>query len=391
MRDAARAALRAQLDGAAPQEIEESQRRLNAVYDQFVFRYGPLNAHANVAAMGSNPDAFFLRALERWDATTQLHHKTGRPVTDALARERLKMPLFHEIVVRQARPALSARSLRDAYLITLNERGGLDFGRMAELLGPGSSQDDVRDALAGDGLIFDDPEAGWQTTDAYLSGNVKRKLAMAQRAAVAEPRFQRNVEALQLVIPADIPPGQIEVRLGSHWIPASDVNQFLAEVLDAEQPRWSRSGSQFVHYVAQVAEWVLETEPIIPAAKNFGDWGTQRASALSIVLDLLNGRLSKVVDELDDGRRVVNQQETLAAQEKAEALQRRFVEWLWSDAERAERLATYYNDTFNAVRPREYDGTHLTLPGLESGVHPTAPPEGSRVAHPPGTRRRPVS
>ncbi len=115
--------------------------------------------------------------------------------------------------------------------------------------------------------------------------------------------------------------------------------------------------------MAQVGEWVLETEPIIPAAKNFGDWGTQRASALSIVLDLLNGRLSKVVDELDDGRRVVNQQETLAAQEKAEALQRRFVEWLWSDAERAERLATYYNDTFNAVRPREYDGAHLTLPG----------------------------
>jgi N12 class adenine-specific DNA methylase len=313
--------------------------------------------------MGINPDAVFLRALERWDATTQLHHKTGRPVSDALARERLKMPLFHEVVVRQARPALSARSLRDAYLITLNERGGLNFGRMAELLGPGSSQDNVRDALAGDGLIFDDPEAGWQTADAYLSGNVKRKLAMAQRAAVAEPRFERNVEALQLVIPADILPGQIEVRLGSHWIPASDVNQFLAEVLDAEQPRWSRSGSQFVHYVAQVAERVLETEPIIPAAKNFGDWGTHRAAALSIVLDLLNGRLSKVVDELDDGRRVVNQQETLAAQEKAEALQRRFVEWLWSDAERAERLATYYNDTFNAVRPREYDGAHLTLPG----------------------------
>ena len=159
VRDAARAALRAQLDGAAPQEIEESQRRLNAVYDQFVFRYGPLNAHANVAAMGSNPDAFFLRALERWDATTQLHHKTGRPVTDALARERLKMPLFHEIVVRQARPALSARSLRDAYLITLNERGGLDFGRMAELLGPGSSQDDVRDALAGRRAHFRRPRS----------------------------------------------------------------------------------------------------------------------------------------------------------------------------------------------------------------------------------------
>ncbi len=249
VRDAARAALRAQLDGATPQVIQESQRRLNAVYDQFVFRYGPLNAHANVAAMGINPDAFFLRALERWDTESQQRHKTGRPVTEASARQRLKMPLFHEIVVRQARPALSAGSLRDAYLITLNERGTLDFGRMAELLGPGSSQDDVRDALANDGLIFDDPERGWQTADAYLSGNVKRKLAAAERATVAEPRFQRNVDALQLVIPPDIAPGQIEVRLGTHWIPPADVNRFLAVVLDAEEPRWSRNGSQFFNYV----------------------------------------------------------------------------------------------------------------------------------------------
>ena len=103
--------------------------------------------------------------------------------------------------------------------------------------------------MAGDGLIFDDPECGWQTADAYLSGNVKRKLATAEMAAVAEPRFQRNVEALQLV-PADIPPGQIEVRLGTHWIPPADVNQFLAEVLDAEEPRWSRPGKQFFNYVS---------------------------------------------------------------------------------------------------------------------------------------------
>ena len=229
--------------------IEQSQRRLNAVYDQFVFRFGPLNAHANVAAMGIDPDAFFLRALERWDTETQQRHKTGRPVTEAAARQRLKMPLFHEIVVRQAKPATSARSARDAHLIVLNERGTLDFGRMAELLGPGSSQDNVRDTLAGDGLIFDDPEGGWQTADAYLSGNVKRKLAAAERATVAEPRFQRNVDALQLVIPPDIAPGQIEVRLGTHWIPPADVNRFLAVVLDAEEPRWSRNGSQFFNYV----------------------------------------------------------------------------------------------------------------------------------------------
>ena len=202
--------------------------------------------------MGIDPDAFFLRALEGWDTETQQRHKTGRPVAEAADRQRLKMPLFHDIVVRQGRPAISARSVRDAFLITLNERGALDFGRMAELLGPGGSQNEnaVRDTLASEGLIFDDPEGGWQTADAYLSGNVKRTLQVATQAALAELRFQRNVEALQLVIPPDIPPGRIEVRLGTHWIPPADVNQFLAEVLDAEAPRWSHNGSQFFNYVA---------------------------------------------------------------------------------------------------------------------------------------------
>jgi N12 class adenine-specific DNA methylase len=363
VRDAARAALRAQLDGASQQAIEDTQRRLNAVYDRFVFRFGPLNAHANAAAMGADPDAFFLRALERWDAEAQQRHRGGRPIAEATARERLKMPLFHEIVVRQARPATSARSARDALLIALNERGQLDFHRMADLLGTGSTPATVQAALASDGLVFEDPEGDWQTADAYLSGNVKRKLEVAEKAALAEPRFQRNVEALRAIIPADIPPGQIEVRLGTHWIPAADVNQFLVEVLDADEPRWSRAGKQFVRYVAQTAEWVLELQPLIPNARNFGDWGIPEASALSIVLDLLNGRLPRVYDELDDGRRVLDHQRTLAAQEKAEALQRRFVEWLWGDADRAERLARFYNDHFNAVRPREFDGSHLTLPG----------------------------
>src|SRR5712691_10766535 len=250
VRGAARAALLAQLDGAGRQSIEDTQRRLNAVYDRFVFRFGPLNAAPNATIMGSDPDAFFLRALECWDTAAQQRHQTGRPVTEAAARERLKMPLFREIVVRQAQPATSTRSPKDAFLLVLNERGTLDFARMAELLGPGTTPESVCDTLVVDGLIFEDPEAGWQTADAYLSGNVKRKLAIAERAALAESRFQGNVEALRLVIPADITPGQNDVRLGTHWIPATDVNDFLREVLHAEEPRWSRSGGHFVHYVA---------------------------------------------------------------------------------------------------------------------------------------------
>jgi N12 class adenine-specific DNA methylase len=250
VRDAARAALGAQLEGAPQHTIEVTQRRLNTVYDRFVFRFGPLNAPANAAVMGTDPDAFFLRALERWDTEAQQRHRTGRPVADSAARERLKMPLFREIVVRLARPATSARSPKDAFLLVLNERGSLDFARMAELLGGCMTADVVRDTLVADGLIFEDPENAWQTADAYLSGNVKRKLAVAEKAALAEIRFEHNVDALRRVIPPDIPPGQIEVRLGTHWIPAADVNDLLREVLHAEEPRWSRSAGQFVRYVA---------------------------------------------------------------------------------------------------------------------------------------------
>jgi N12 class adenine-specific DNA methylase len=153
------------------------------------------------------------------------------------------MPLFREIVVRQARPATSARSPKDAFPLVLNERGSLDFARMAELLGTGMTADVVRDTLVADGLIFEDPENGWQTADAYLSDNVKRKRAVAEQAALAETRFQANVEALRLVIPPDIPPGQIEVRLGAHWIPATDVNDFLREVLHAKNPAGRAQGA----------------------------------------------------------------------------------------------------------------------------------------------------
>jgi hypothetical protein len=138
-----------------------------------VFRFVRLNAAPNAAVMGSDPDAFFLRALECWDTEAQQRHQTGRPITEATARERLKMRLFRDIVVRQARPATSARSPKDAFLLVLNERDTLDFARMAELLGLCATPDSVRDTLAVDGVIFEDPQEGWQTADAYLSGNVK--------------------------------------------------------------------------------------------------------------------------------------------------------------------------------------------------------------------------
>jgi hypothetical protein len=181
-------------------------------------------------------------------------------------------------VVRQARPATSARSPKDAFLLVLNEGGTLDFARMAVLLGPGTTPDSVRDTLAAEGLIFEDPHARWQTADAYLSGNVKRKLAVAEKAALAESRFQCNVEALRLVIPANIPPGQIEVRLGTHWIPATDVNDFLREVLHAEEPRWSSSGGQFVRYVA--LSRAEAPDPVYRPCEYVDDVGRTRALRL---------------------------------------------------------------------------------------------------------------
>ena len=214
-----------------------------------------------------------------------------------------------------------------------------------------------------DALVYRNPEGEWETADRYLSGNVRAKLKTAEAAAAIDPSYRRNVEALTAVQPADLLPGDISARLGSSWIPASDIHDFIAETLDVPARAVSVSHS------GAIATWALTLDSYAKSSvSNTTTHGTPRALASDLIEDALNGRTPTIYDQIDKDTRVVNQQETLAAREAQQKLKDRFSEWIWQDEERAARLARYYNDTFNNLRLRTYDGSHLTFPGMNRSM-----------------------
>jgi len=213
-------------------------------------------------------------------------------------------------------------------------------------------------------LVWCNPEGGqWETADRYLSGNVRSKLKIAEAAAAIDLSYQRNVDALKAVQPADLLPGDISARLGSSWIPASDVRDFIAETLDVPKSFVTVSHS------GAIATWALTLDTAAKSSvANTTTYGTARAFASELIEDALNGRTPTIYDQIDKDTRVVNQRETLAAREAQQKLKERFSEWVWKDEDRAHRLARYYNDTFNNIRLRTYDGSHLTFPGMNRSM-----------------------
>src|SRR5271168_832877 len=217
---------------------------------------------------------------------------------------------------------------------------------------------DLQDELGP--LAYRNPEGGtWETADRYLSGNVRAKLAMAQASERIDPAYRRNVEALRAVQPKDLEPGEIEARLGSSWVPPSDVRDFVAELLDV--PRTSAR----IGYAQAIATWTVELDYSSKhVVNNTTTYGTARFRASELIEQSLNGRTPTAYDEHEDGSRTVNQLETIAAREKQQQLKDRFRDWVWEDRERAGRLAEEYNRRFNSIRLRDFDGSHLTLPGM---------------------------
>lgn len=344
IRDAARGVLDAQLQDAPEKRVTMAQKILTTAYDGFVSRHGALNSPPNAKLMESDPDGPFLRALEEWDPKTKKHSK---------------MPIFTQRVVRGLGQQ-TASTPKDAMLVSLNTVGRLDFDRMAELLG--RPPDEIRAELAAERLIFRNPEGDWETADQYLTGDVRGKLRAARAAATANPGYQINVKALEAVQPEDLLPSQINVRLGSPWLPNEDVNQFISELIDHRN--YERQAPRFFRYVDVTGEWVTGgSVPNGSRSKLIAEWGTERMDAYMIIDKLLNSKPVEVFDRDADDKRIRNEPETVAAQEKAAAIQAEFKRWLWSDTDRATRLARYYNDTFNNLRPRHYDGSHLSLPG----------------------------
>jgi N12 class adenine-specific DNA methylase len=341
VRDAVRLVFRTQLDDAPEERIIEGRKLLNSIYDSFVARYGALSSRDNRRAFATDPDQPLLLSLENYDPETQRAHKTA---------------IFERRTLERHKPAEHVETAAEALAISLNEVGRIEWPLMEKLTGCSSRQ--LQREL--DALVYRNPEGEWETADRYLSGDVRAKLNTAEAAATLDPSsYRRNVEALKEVQPVDLLPGDISARLGSSWIPPGYVKTFVAELLDTPERTITVSHS------GAIATWALTLDSYAKSnVSNTTAWGTPRAIASDLIDDALNGRTPTIYDQIDKDTRVVNQQETIAAREAQQKIRDRFSEWIWQDEERARRLARLYNDTFNNIRLRTYDGSHLTFPGM---------------------------
>ena len=341
VRDAIRAVFRTQLDDAPEERIAGARRLLNDIYDSFVSRYGPLSSRENVKAFAGDPDQPLLLSLETYDPESKRARKTA---------------IFERRTLERYHPVTHVETAAEALAVSLNETGEIHWPRMEQVTGRPARA--LQRELGS--LVYCNPEGGqWETADRYLSGDVRRKLGVATAAAGIDPSFGRNIEALKAVQPADLEPGDIEARLGSSWIPASDIRDFVAGLLDTA-PRNVR-----VAHAPAIATWTVEIDGGEKfSVGNTTTHGTARFRASELIEQALNGRVPTAYDRQPDGSHVINQQETVAAREKQQQLKDRFREWIWEDSARAARLARDYNDQFNNLRLRTFDGAHLSLPGM---------------------------
>jgi N12 class adenine-specific DNA methylase len=359
LRDRARRVLQSQNEGWPESHREEARRQLNTAYDRFVNSYGPINKTTfgensdgtvirrmpNLVKFKEDPDAMLVMSLEDYDEVT------GRAT---------KAAIMLRDVVGKTPPITQVRSAEEGLLVSLNQRGTVDLPYIASLYGKPEPQ-----VLAelGD-LIFLDPESRtWQTADAYLSGNVRAKLAAAERAG---PQYQRNVSALRQVQPEDVLPGDIDAGLGAPWIPERDIQAFAADLFHVSP------SSVPVAHLKKDAVWSLDVgydaKASVAATSEFG---TSRANGTWLLELALNMKSPTIYDTIEaDGReeRVVNQEATMAAREKQKRIKERFRSWVFSDPERTERLVRIYNDTYNNLRPRLFDGSHLDFSGMNQTI-----------------------
>ena len=364
LRDVTRGVLQSQNDGWAPSERDVARQALNEAYDAFVVRFGCVNKttiHAkadgsvtrrmpNTVVFRDDPDFPIVLSLEEYDEETDTATKAAIMLRD---------------VVGHALPVTTVASAEEALLQSLNTHGAVDLPYMAHLYSGSPRQ--IIDEL-GD-LLYQDPETGaWQTADAYLSGNVRAKLVTATAAGNA---YRRNVAALALVQPEDVLPSDIDVNLGAPWIPPLDIQAFAAALFHVE-PDWVQ-----IRHVPKEAlwevrgHWRLEYQVAVKS-----DYGTQRCNGVTLLEQALNLQVPTIYDTryVPGGKeeRVVNQDDTLAAREKQKAIKEAFKAWLWTEPERTDRLVRTYNDTYNNLRLRAFDGGHLTFPGMNPAFYPYA-------------------
>ncbi|MCI0524295.1 MAG: hypothetical protein L0Y75_03445 [Acidobacteria bacterium] len=342
---AAKEVIRLQLRDASDDELKAKQGELSDLYVRFKTRFGPVNGNVRKLDPRS-PVVPFLKALEI-PAGKNLYNRA---------------PIFSGRTIRPARIQSNGCSPKEALLISLNDKGRVDLDYIVRLCRRPHSE-----ALAELGaLVYETPSGEYVTAEEYLSGDVRQKLREAERAAEFNPAFQKNVEALRAVQPADLGRDEIIVRLGAAWVPESVVSEFITSLVP------SFSGT--VRYIPALAVWKIENTSAWArsSVEATQTWGTSRVNAFDLIEDILNLRTTTVTDEVADPgggtRRVVNDNETIAAQAKQLEIKQRFTEWVWKDDDRAATLIRIYNERFNAFRKREYDGSHLALPGMSADI-----------------------
>ena len=339
VRDAVRNTLRTQLEEHSEEAILGARRELNLRYDMFVARFGAVNDSANRRAFRADPDYPLLCSLEDYNDETKRAEKTA---------------IFRERTIQQARTPRAAETPKDAIVLVLNDTGRVDLPRMEALLSRPSEE--FLPELKG--LLYRNPQTElWETDDQYLSGDVRVKLENARAALARDASYQENVTALEAVQPADLSASEIDARLGAAWIPAADVEDFTRSLLGAE--------GVTVAHSAVVGTWFLRGDyGARGTVANSTEWGTNRYSALELIQDALNLKTPTVYDtDPRTKNSVVNPTETEAARDKLEKIKERFKTWVWENDDRRERLCRKYNDEFNSVRLRVFNGSHLTLPG----------------------------
>ena len=352
-----------QLNDFPDEDIKASQAKLNAAYDAFTAKYGLINDKKNARLFDDDSSYYLLCSLENLDENKNLKSKAD---------------MFTKRTIRPERVVTSVDTPSEALAVSIGEHGKVDMPYMAELLGTPGEYGRITTELSG--VIFkdpaadaDDPEAGWQTADEYLSGNVRDKLRMAQLAAESHPEFKVNVDALTKAQPKDLEASEIDVRLGATWLDPSIVQQFMMETFQPPY-RIRYNNSITVRYSPYTSEWRISNK----SATGFGDimatetYGTRRANAYKILEDTLNLRDSRVYDTIvEDGKekRVLNQNETTLAQQKQQAIKDAFAGWVWKDPQRRALLVKKYNELFNSTRPREYDGSHIHFVGMNPEIN----------------------
>ena len=357
IRDTVRDLITYQSEDYPEEMIAKKQRELNDYYDVFTQAYGLLNSRGNTIAFREDSSFYLLCSLENLNEDGTLKSKAA---------------MFTQRTIRKKKEFNNVATANEALMVSLSEKAKVDINYMSELTG--ISNEKIKEDL--DGIIFKVPsvlneeQEEYVTADEYLSGNIREKLEVAKMSATIDPKYQKNVEALEKAMPKELTASEIEVRLGATWIPVEIYQQFLYELLDT--PSWVRNYTK-LSYSSYNANWDISAKNMDKeSVKADKTYGTSRANAYRLMEDCLNLKQTKIFDYEydDDGNKqaILNKKETMIAQQKQDTIKESFNNWIWKDPQRREELTQIYNRLFNSIRPREYNGDHLEFPGMNPEI-----------------------